>query len=84
VSAFDPTRHRLVPELRWVEDFTLGERFALPIRTMTDALVLPAQAASEDNHPITTTSHSATRGGACRTGSRSWASSSSRAGSSSR
>ncbi|MEC8851014.1 MAG: dehydratase, partial [Pseudomonadota bacterium] len=34
---FDIDRHRLA-ESRWFEDFTPGERFVLPSRTMTDAL----------------------------------------------
>ena len=49
--AFDPTQHRLAAQ-RWFEDFSLGERFPLPSRTMTEALFLAFQAASGDNHPI--------------------------------
>ena len=49
--AFDPAQHRLAAQ-RWFEDFSLGERFLLPSRTMTDALFLAFQAASGDNHPI--------------------------------
>lgn len=49
--AFDPTQHRLAVQ-RWFEDFSLGERFLLPSRTMTEALFLAFQAASGDNHPI--------------------------------
>jgi acyl dehydratase len=52
VTAFDPARHRMVPEQRWFEDFALGERFVLPSRTMTDAVFLAFQAASGDAHPI--------------------------------
>lgn len=52
MSTFDPAQHRLVAEQRWFEDFTLGERFVLPSRTMTDAIFLAFQAASGDNHPI--------------------------------
>lgn len=37
---------------RWFEDFTLGEAFRLPSRTMTEAIFLAFQAASGDNHPI--------------------------------
>lgn len=37
---------------RWFEDFTPGERFVLPSRTMTEALFLAFQSASGDNHPI--------------------------------
>lgn len=50
--AFDPAQHRMVPEQRWFEDFSLGERFLLPSRTMTEAVFLAFQAASGDNHPI--------------------------------
>jgi acyl dehydratase len=52
MSGFDPTRHRMVPEQRWFEDFYLRERFVLPSRTMTEAIFLAFQAASGDNHPI--------------------------------
>jgi acyl dehydratase len=52
MSGFDPTRHRMVPEQRWFEDFHLGERFLLPSRTMTQAVFLAFQSASGDNHPI--------------------------------
>ena len=52
MTDFDPTLHRMVPEQRWFEDFTLGERFVLPSRTMTDAIFLAFQAASGDNHPV--------------------------------
>jgi len=52
MSGFDPTRHRMVPEQRWFEDFYRGERFVLPSRTMTEAIFLAFQAASGDNHPI--------------------------------
>ena len=49
---FDPAQHRLHPPQRYFEDFTLGERFALPSRTMTDALFAAFQLASGDNHPV--------------------------------
>ena len=49
---FDAARHRMVAAQRWFEDFALGERFALPSRTMTDAMFLAFQAASGDNHPL--------------------------------
>lgn len=39
-------------EQRFFEDFRLGERFALPSRTMTDALFAAFQLASGDNHPV--------------------------------
>lgn len=51
-ATFDPTLHRMVPEQRWFDDFTLGERFMLPSRTMTEAVFLAFQAASGDAHPI--------------------------------
>lgn len=50
--SFDPKAHRLVPAQRWFEDFTLGERFVLPSRTMTSGIFAAFQAASGDNHPI--------------------------------
>lgn len=37
---------------RWFGDFTLGEQFRLPSRTMTEAIFLAFQAASGDNHPV--------------------------------
>ena len=39
-------------EQRWFDDFSVGERFPLPSRTMTDALFAAFQLASGDNHPI--------------------------------
>ena len=51
MSDFDPANHRMLPQ-RFFEDFTLGERFILPSRTMTDAVFLAFQAASGDNHPV--------------------------------
>ncbi len=51
-TPFDPRRHRMVEQQRWFEDFSLGERFPLPSRTMTEAIFLAFQAASGDNHPI--------------------------------
>ena len=42
----------MVPEQRWFEDFSMGERFPLPSRTMTEAIFLAFQAASGDNHPV--------------------------------
>src|ERR1700677_113464 len=52
MTGFDPTRHRMIPDQRWFEDFILGERFVLPSRTMTEAVFLAFQGASGDNHPI--------------------------------
>lgn len=37
---------------RWLEDFTAGETFYIPSRTVTEAHFLAFQAASGDNHPI--------------------------------
>ncbi len=48
---FDPAKHRLGPS-RYFEDFTLGETFHIPSRTVTEAQFLAFQAASGDNHPI--------------------------------
>ncbi|BDG72931.1 MaoC family dehydratase [Roseomonas fluvialis] len=42
----------MVPAQRWFEDFTLGERFVLPSRTMTEALFAAFALASGDNHPV--------------------------------
>src|SRR6201747_2118359 len=50
-ETFDPAQHRR-HRTRWFDDFKVGERFVLPSRTMTDALVLAFQSASGDNHPI--------------------------------
>jgi acyl dehydratase len=49
---FDPAHHRVVPEQRWFEDFSLGERFVIPSRTMTDAVFAAFQTASGDTHPV--------------------------------
>lgn len=50
-STFDPTQHRLVPT-RYFDDFEVGERFAIPSRTVTESHFLAFAAASGDNHPI--------------------------------
>lgn len=50
-EGFDPKRHRFGPT-RWFEDFTLGERFHIPSRTLTEANFAAFQAVSGDNHPI--------------------------------
>ena len=50
--SFDPAQHRMVPEQRWFEDFTLGERFVLPSRTRTSGIFAAFQVASGDNHPV--------------------------------
>lgn len=52
VTEFDPAQHRMAQDQRWFEDFTIGMRFVLPSRTMTDAIFLAFQAASGDNHPV--------------------------------
>ncbi len=52
MADFDPAAHRVTADARWFEDFTVGERFALPSRTMTEGLFAAFQAASGDNHPI--------------------------------
>jgi len=52
MSDFDPSKHRMIPDQRWFEDFVLGERFVLPSRTMTEAVFLAFQGASGDNHPV--------------------------------
>src|ERR1700712_1919738 len=52
MTDFDPAQHRMVPQQRWFEDFTLGERFVIPSRTMTSAVFTAFQAASGDNHPV--------------------------------
>jgi acyl dehydratase len=52
MTEFDPAAHRMVPEQRWFEDFSLGERFVIPGRTMTTALFAAFQTASGDTHPV--------------------------------
>src|SRR3978361_581967 len=52
MTEFDPARHRMVPQQRWFEDFTLGECFVIPSRTMTSAVFAAFQTASGDTHPI--------------------------------
>lgn len=39
-------------ETHYFEDLQVGQRFAIPSRTMTDALFAAFQLASGDNHPI--------------------------------
>lgn len=50
-AGFDPAAHRVVPQ-RDFEDLKLGEVFALPSRTITDANFSAFQTVSCDNHPI--------------------------------
>jgi acyl dehydratase len=52
MTDFDPAEHRMVPQQRWFEDFSLGERFVIPSRTMTEALFAAFQTASGDTHPV--------------------------------
>lgn len=47
----DPAEFRFGPQ-RYFEDFSLGETFYIPSRTVTEAHFLAFQAASGDNHPI--------------------------------
>lgn len=51
MTDFDPAQHRVVPQ-RGFEDLKVGERFALPSRTITDANFAAFQTVSCDNHPI--------------------------------
>jgi len=51
VTKFDPAAHRVVPQ-RGFEDLKVGERFALPSRTIADANFAAFQTVSLDNHPI--------------------------------
>jgi acyl dehydratase len=48
---FDRRRHRLAEPRRFA-DLRVGERFALPGRTVTEAHFTAFQALSADNHPI--------------------------------
>ena len=52
MAEFDPAGHRMVPQQRWFEDFSLGERFVIPSRTMTPAVFAAFQTASGDTHPV--------------------------------
>jgi acyl dehydratase len=52
MTDFDPAEHRMVQQQRWFEDFSLGERFVIPSRTMTEAVFAAFQTASGDTHPI--------------------------------
>ena len=42
----------MVQQQRWFEDFSLGERFVIPSRTMTEAIFAAFQTASGDTHPV--------------------------------
>ena len=48
---FRPEDHELF-EAHYFEDFKVGDSFAIPSRTMTEANFQVFQAASGDNHPI--------------------------------
>jgi len=50
-ESFDRRQHRFQVS-RYFEDLTVGERFYIPSRTMTDAHFAAFQALSGDNHPI--------------------------------
>ena len=52
MTDFNPAEHRMVQQQRWFEDFSLGERFVIPSRTMTGAIFAAFQTASGDTHPI--------------------------------
>lgn len=52
MTDFDPAEHRMVQRQRWFEDFSLGERFIIPSRTMTEAVFAAFQTASGDTHPV--------------------------------
>jgi len=52
MTDFDPATHLMVPQQRWFEDFSLGERFVIPSHTMTSAVFAAFQAASGDTHPV--------------------------------
>jgi acyl dehydratase len=52
MTDFDPAAHRMMPQQRWFEDFSLGERFVIPSRTMTGAVFAAFQTASGDTHPV--------------------------------
>lgn len=52
MTDFDPAKHRMVQQQRWFEDFSLGERFVIPSRTMTEAIFAAFQTASGDTHPV--------------------------------
>jgi acyl dehydratase len=52
MTDFNPAEHRMVQQQRWFEDFSLGERFVIPSRTMTEAIFAAFQTASGDTHPV--------------------------------
>lgn len=50
-ASFDPRAHRMTRS-RWFEDFSPGERYPLPSRTLTAADFGAFRMVSGDNHPI--------------------------------
>ena len=50
-TPFNPRDHRLAEPAAF-EDMTVGSRWPIPSRTMTDALFAACQSAAGDNHPI--------------------------------
>jgi acyl dehydratase len=50
-ESFDRRQH-CFPENRYFEDLSVGERFYIPSRTMTEAHFAAFQTLSADNHPI--------------------------------
>ncbi|MCP4750407.1 MAG: dehydratase [Proteobacteria bacterium] len=50
-SCFSPETH-IFSEPRYFEDLTVGEKFHIPSRTLTDANFAAFQTVSCDNHPI--------------------------------
>ena len=51
-ARFDVHRDHRFGATRYLEDFTVGETFYIPSRTMTDAIFAAFQLASGDNDPI--------------------------------
>ncbi len=49
--SFNPQTHKMHPT-RPFSDFSIGERFLAPSRTMTEGIFAAFQVASGDNHPI--------------------------------
>ena len=73
-ASFDPRHHRF-PQSRYFEDLTLGERFYIPSRTVTEAHFAAFQTLSAATTRSTTMSSiaaSAATPARSRTDSRSW------------
>jgi len=73
-ESFDRSQHRF-PQSRYFEDLTLGERFYIPSRTMTEAHFAAFQTLQPTTTRSTTMSSSAASAATparSRTGSRSW------------